>query len=715
MRLFYRSEELIHFQDVQFNPFILVDSPSLVSGCKQPCAIREFEGEGELRYQLLFENWNEAVSAHEHIQRQSKKDSNSRHPGFLWISDLSQQYMLATGTTLFKGMDFSELHVLALDIETDCSQGYGFSNADRIGDRILSIAIADSHGEELLIAGDELNEAAMIDALNEAICQRDPDVIVGHNIFRFDLDYLAKRARINGVKLKWGRNGSELHLSGNSRWQLAEKTIEYPRFDIYGRHIIDTYFLSLIFDVSERALPGHGLKALARYFGIASKNRTYIHGDAISSTFRENSSVLYAYNLDDSRETLALYRQLAYPWFLQSTIFPYSFQNCPLRGNATRINSLLIREYLYQGHSIPQVDSVPVISFEGGYTELVMQGVFSPVVHCDVASLYPSLMLTYRIGSRKDSLSIFLPLLAELKRFRLEAKKMAKSVIEIDELRYWQSLQQVFKLLINSFFGYLGSSIHNFSDPESAAEITRLGRVTINQMISELKKLKAEPLEIDTDGIYFKPPKGCETEEDERALVRSVSATLPQGIELEHDGRYGAMCAYKAKNYALLHYDGNITIKGSGLKSRGMEPYLRQFMAEMLKLILNGEAQKVEQLYADYCRKINNRDVEIEWLARTESINESPQSYLEKVRNGARNRSAAFEIALKSDRSYHAGDQISYYVCGSGGDVTVYDHCSPAENFNKSHPDINREYYRQKLRNLKDRFAVFLPQEPTLF
>ena len=38
--------------------------------------------------------------------------------------------------------------------------------------------------------------------------ERDPDVLEGHNIFRFDLEYLEARARRHRVTLGWGRDGS---------------------------------------------------------------------------------------------------------------------------------------------------------------------------------------------------------------------------------------------------------------------------------------------------------------------------------------------------------------------------------------------------------------------------------------------------------------------------------------------------------------------------
>lgn len=714
VRLFYRNDDGIHFHDEPFRPFILVSDPALLTGCRVPCSIRQLEGDETFRFQLQFDSWGDCLTARDFLATKTKRTTGAGDASFLFIPDLSHQYLLSTGTTLFKGMDFDALHCLALDIETICAEGYEFSNPERLEDRIVSIALKDSHGDELVLRGDVLSEAELLRALNETIQRCDPDVIIGHNIFRFDLDYIGRRARQHGIRLEWGRNGAAAHISPNSRWSLAEKTIDYPRWDVYGRHIIDTYFLVQLYDIGLRALESHGLKHVARHFGIAADARVYLDGGDISATFHSDPEQLYRYNLDDVRETLALFRLMAYPWFLQTRIFPYSFQNCPLRGNATRINALFLREYLHRGHAIPS-RTAEAAPFEGGYTELAREGICGPILHCDVASLYPSLMLTYRLGPGKDSLGLFLPMLAELRRFRLDAKQAARKAESDDERHYYDALQQVFKVLINSFFGYLGATLHNFSDPDAAAEVTRLGRVTIKNMIDLLKGEGADPVEIDTDGIYFRPPAGCNSEESEQALVRRISEGLPDGIEVELDGRYLSMFAYKTKNYALLGYDGRITIRGSSLKSRGIERYLREFMQEMIALLLAGNAGAIERLYTEYVARIRSRDLDVSWISRTETINESPAAYREKVRVGKRNSSAAFEIALADEKPYRAGDQISYYVSGASKDVAAYENCRPIRAFNPARPDINIPYYIEKLRHLKKRFEPFLPQEPTLF
>lgn len=714
IRLFYRTDGSVHFRDEPFQPFILVGDPGMVSGCRVPCAVRQLAGDGFFRFQLLFDSWGDCLTARDFLAAKTGKGYSAPDAPYLFLPDFSHQYMLASGATLFKGLEFSELRCLALDIETDCAEGFGFSNPERPGDRIISIALKDSHGEEVVLRGDRQTEPELLRALNSAIHHSDPDVITGHNIYRFDLDYIGKRAKMHGIALNWGRNGSTPHVNPHARWSLAEKNLEYPRWDVYGRHIVDTYFLVQLYDVAGRNLESHGLKAVARHFGIAAEERTYLEGAGISAAFRNDPEQLFSYNLDDVRETLSLFRLLGYPWFLQSRMFPYSLQNCIIRGNATRINSLFLREYLHRGHSIPARTSAAA-PFEGGYTESPVQGVVGPIVHCDVASLYPSLMLTYRLAPARDRLGLFLPMLADLRRFRLTAKQLARDSGEDSERHYYGALQQVFKVLINSFYGYLGAALHNFSDPPTAAEVTRLGRVTIRNMIDLLLAEGATPVEVDTDGIYFRPPGGCTTEEDERAMVGRVSRQLPEGIEVEFDGRYRSMFAYKAKNYALQEYDGRIIIKGSGLRSRGVEPYLREFMRDVIELLLAGNAGMVERLFERYAGRLRSRELDVAWVARSEALNESPESYREKLRAGKRNRSASFEIALASGKPYRAGDRVSYYVSGAGRDATAYEQCRPTSDFDPAHPDINVPYYIEKLRHVQKRFEPFLPQEPTLF
>jgi DNA polymerase elongation subunit (family B) len=712
IRLFIHDADGVKFKDDPFHPFILLTDPAHLTGFPGEFTLKKLQGNGEYRFIASFRDWRDCMAARDHLAKEIGKNTATSNASYLYISDPVHQHFLVTGKTLFKGMEFSSLRRLALDIETFCAEGFEFSNPARLEDRITSIALMDNCGYKKVLFGNEMEEAEMLSRLTSIIRERNPDVIEGHNIFRFDLEYIRVRAARYGIKLQWGRDGSEPRVH-SSRFTIAERIIDYPRWDIYGRHIIDSYFLLQIYDIGSREMESYGLKAAAIHFGLAAPDRVYLDPHKLNLAYTEDPESLKKYNLDDVRETLSLSRLLSYPVFLQTRMFPYSYQNCVIRGNATKINALFLREYLRRDTAIPKPSTGG--SFEGGYNNVFINGVVGPIVHCDVTSLYPSLLLTYDLWPAGDSLGLFLPILKELREFRLAAKKHARSESTPPLRDYYQALQQTFKTLINSFYGYLGTTIHNFSDLPLAAEVTRLGRETIHSMLAWLEAKGARPVEVDTDGIYFIPPKGVTSAEQEEALVHDLSQTLPAGIDVDLDGRYQAIFSYKMKNYALLGYDGRITIKGSGLKSRGIEKYLREYMYEMISLLLHDKGDKVEQLYCSYLEKLKEHQFPIDWLAKTETLSESPDGYHAKVKQGKRNPAAAFEIALKSAHEYRAGDQISYYVAGHGKGVAAYENCCPVSGYDPAHPDENLLYYIEKLSRLYKKFMPFLPQEKTLF
>jgi DNA polymerase elongation subunit (family B) len=454
-------------------------------------------------------------------------------------------------------------------------------------------------------------------------------------------------------------------------------------------------------------LESYGLKTAARHFGLTTPDRTYIEPEAVQWYYENNPDELKQYNLDDVRETLALSELLAYPFFLQTRIFPFSYQNIFVRGNATKINSLFIREYLRQRTSLPRAAEAE--TFTGGYTDVFRHGVVRPVISCDVASLYPSILISNNLKPQADTLDVFLPLLLNLRNFRMEAKKRVFTAKDSHQKDYYEALQQTFKVLINSFYGYLGTKLHNFADPQLAGEVTRRGRDIIKQMVEWLRKEGCEPIEIDTDGIYFVPPPKVKTDEEAQVLVERLSASLPSGIEVEMAGRYEAMFSYKKKNYALMDDQGNVTIKGSGLRSRGMEKYLREFLSGMIRLLLLGKEEEIHTLFTDCLQRLEQHQMGISWLAKTESLTESLETYKEKVKAKKRNPAATYELALASGRPYRAGDQVSYYVTGKAKRVRVYENCRLTSDYDPNRPDENVAYYQAKLHNLLKKFKEFLP------
>ncbi|MBI3090762.1 MAG: DNA polymerase II [Candidatus Tectomicrobia bacterium] len=708
MRLFLRSVPgggELRSEVVSFTPFLLLNAEALPHLAKLAYDLEELAGDGFYRHLARFPTWGDFELARKAIQRGSGVSPGDPASPQLALGDPVHQYLLLSGETSFKGLEFADLHRLQLDIETACSPGFEFPNPLRPADRVIAISVSDSRGFETVLKGTECDEPELLRRLAAIIRERNPDVIEGHNLCRFDLPYLAARAERCGVALSLGRDGS-VPKRRSSRLSIAERTIDYPRWDIYGRHIIDTWMLAQFYDIGGRDLEGYGLKEVARAFKVAAPQRTYIEGSQITSYFERQPETLFAYCLDDARETRAISELLSPSYFLQARMFPYSFQNVAVRGNATKIDALLLREYLRQRQSIPRQPQRQG-RIAGGYTATFQQGVAKNVVSCDVQSLYPSIMLSYDRKPRQDRLNIFQDLLRDLRALRLGAKKLAASAEREEERRSFHTLQATFKVLINSFYGYLGAGFSHFADYEAAAAITATGRELLQRMIDWLRDRDCRIIEIDTDGIYFVPPPQLGGEAQAAALVAELSEAMPEGIDVECAGHYRAMFSYKSKNYALLDSEGEVRIKGSGLRSRGLELFQRDFLRRCLELVLSDRRDEVEALYTERLAAIAEGRMGIQELAKTETLQDSLETYRGKIAGKKRNRSAPYELALRAERAYQPGDQLSYYVTGEKANVAVYETCKLVSDFDPAHPDFNVAYYQKKLKDLYKKFTPY--------
>jgi DNA polymerase I len=673
---------------------------------------------GDLRYgwRISVDSWKELIALRNGLKNAGRS--------FFALSDPVQHYLTHTGRSLFKGLAFEELRRLQLEV-------LSVAGIDDPGesDHLMSIALSDNSGWEELIVVDpakiEESEKAALKQLTAIIKERDPDVIEGHNLFRFDLPYLVARARKAKVKLDWGRSGGFLR-SRPSRLQIAEKTIDYPKFTVDGRHFVDTFLLAHFYDVGMRSLSGFERIDVAQHFGLCeSADISSLSAKELQREYLADSERFRKRALCAVRETRAVAELLSPSYFIQAQIFPYNYQDVIVRGNATRINALFLREYYRQRHSIPEMPMVR--GFEGGYTAIFFTGVARNVWHCDIASLYPSIMLQFDCWPVTDQLQIFRHLLTDLRTFRLEAKASMRAAKDRPQQQHFHALQNTFKILINSFYGYLGFAQGHFADFDAAARVTQIGRELLQKMIDWLNARGAQVIEVDTDGIYFVPPSVAASLRDAREgtsedrtdthaahraaateieeLRKGLSEILPPGIEVEFDEQFDAMFSYKAKNYALLTRDGEVVIKGGALKSRGLEKFQRVFLEEMIKLLMEGKPEAVPQLRDDFEKKIREREWNIDMLMKTDTLQDSLDKYRAKIGAGGRNRAAAYELALASGRAYKPGEQISYYIKATPKKVAAYEAAKLASDFDPQNRDENIDYYVAKLDELVKKFA----------
>jgi DNA polymerase I len=715
VRVYFRDGNVIRFADERFYPFFFLSETTYLEEFRQKHWVKKLEGDGFFRYLCAFEEWTTMWDAIRYMIDRFNKNAVTKAESYNQLdfvhlyTDPVTQYLLQSGRTLFKGMQFEALYRLQLDIETYTSPRYRFSNASRPEDRIILIALSDSRGWEHLINGKKLSEKQMLTELVGIITERDPDVIEGHNIFNFDLPYILKRCELHAISFTVGRDGS-VPRSFDTRMSFAERTTEYSITDIAGRHVIDTRILVQSYDMIKRDMESHGLKYAARYFGLSSPDRTYIPGERISWHWDHDVQPLMDYAVDDVRETRGLSDHLSGTSFHLAQMIPFTYGTVCRSGSAAKIESLIVRAYLAEKHSIPRASTGTQTI--GGYTDVFMIGIAGPVLHIDVESLYPSIMISKNISPASDVKNVFQTLLQSLTALRLDTKRRMKDCREAEERSRLDAAQSSLKILINSFYGYLGYSRGLFNDFPQADVVTKTGQGILHHMIGFIRAENGKVIEVDTDGVFFVPPNEVNTEEAEEKFLEKLAATLPGGITIALDGRYKRMLSYKMKNYALLGHDDKIKVKGSSLTSRSMERFGRNYIVQCIGCLLNTDIQGLHTLYSSLHHAITEHKLDIRDFSRVEVLRDSLDKYKTDVEAGKRNRSATYEVALVSGKHVRPGDRVAYYVTGHDANVRTFEHCRSSEEWDPNFPDQNVSYYTKRLDEFSEKFKpFFLPQD----
>jgi DNA polymerase, archaea type len=707
MRVYVRvSPSEVTYEDTQFYPFFFLSNRAYIDGFPKDHWVRRLIGDGYFSYLCVFEAWTSMWEGIRFVmdryngEQLKKVDHYTQLDCLHLYTDPATQYLLQTGRTLFKEMQFGDLHRLQLDIETYSAGHHRFSNAARETDRIILISVSDNRGWEQLINGKEHEEPEMLHLLARIIRERDPDVIEGHNILAFDLPYILKRCALHKIGFPVGRDGSAPR-GVNGRPSGEERIVA----DVAGRHIVDSLQLVQNYDAVKRNMESYGLKYAARYFGVASPDRTYIPGEKISWHWDHDVDPLMRYALDDVRETRALSDILSGTSFYLTQMVPFNFGAVVRSGSATKIESMIVREYLRQKHALPR--PTEGVQTTGGYTDLFLTGVVGPVVHADVESLYPSIMIRNTISPRSDGLHVFSSLLKELTGLRIEAKRNARSAPAGPGRTRMDSLQSSLKILINSFYGYLGYHRALFNDYAQADAVTGAGQQLLRTLMSLIEEAGGKVIEVDTDGVFFVPPGHARSPEQDEDLVRGLSARMPEGIVVAMDGRYRRMLSYKRKNYALQEYDSTITIKGSSLISRAMERFGRTYIQRCVALVMENDWSGLHSLYAETHERIVEHTLDVREFMRTETIRESAAEYTLQVQSGRRNRSAAFEVAIASGKQVKPGMRVNYYITGAEPVLRSFENCKLAEEWNPVFPDENVAFYLRRLDEFSEKFKDY--------
>jgi DNA polymerase elongation subunit (family B) len=704
-------------ETARFRPWVLVDSIDGIADTGADISWREFDGPGALRFHVSA-NSSRALhaavvaAASQRAGRRIERVGDMDKSSILALA-AEEQYLVDSGRAYFHGLAFDQVRRLQFDLET--------TGLNPARDRIFMIAVRDPDGRVQILEAaraDDQGEAELIRRFVAVVQAADPDSIENHNLHGFDLPFLERRARALGVPLALGRIGAPGMRQRAARRGTASDADarRRVRFIVPGRELIDTLDAVLRYDFSARDLPGHGLKAVAKHFGLAGPERELIRGDQIYDVYRRDPDRVRRYAAADVEEAAGVARLLGGAAFALARMVPRRYERLADAGAATGvIDPLLVRAYIRAGQALPAHEDGDGTVHTGAALHLFSIGAARRVVKADVASLYPSLMRAFRIGPRRDRLGALLTLVDGLVERRLAAKARAKAAAPGSAERHTdEALSAAMKLVVNSAYGYLaaGGGLTRFADVHAANEVTRRGRETLDFMCRELANRGVQLIEADTDGVYFSVPESW-TEADERRVVSEVAALLPPLVQLEFEGRYAAMLSHEPKNYALLPYSGPLILRGVAFRSSRAEPFGEAFLRVAIERLLNNDIAGVREAFLKCVFAIRRRELPTFDVSSRVRLTKTPERYREARET---RRELTYEALIASGRtSWSLGERVRVYRTASGGGGVVPDPddetVTPAANDDPRNYDV--EHY---VRVLRDNFAsrlerAFAPED----
>ena len=399
------------------------------------------------------------------------------------------------------------LTVLSFDIETDPR-----------AERLLSIGLHGSGASEVLLLtppGTKCPAGAVPFAtekdLLEGLCRRvralDPDVLTGWNVVEFDLGVLARLAARRGVALELGRGPGPVRLRADASPRATRQA------SVPGRVILDGIFLLRGAFVR---MEDYSLDAVARQvLGEGKTVRGHGRAEEILRLFEEDRPRLVEYNRTDARLAKEILDELR---LVELAVERSRLTGMPLDRVSSSIAAfdfLYLSELRRRGVVAPSVRTVDAVEpMGGGHVLEPLPGLYRNVLVLDFKSLYPSLIRTFQIdplnlirpgSAPRETDPIVAPNGAAFARGCSILTEMLDAIMpQRDAARRAgdRVKSQAIKILMNSFYGVLGTPACRFYDPRLANAITSFGREVLLWCKRRIEAGGRRVLYGDTDSLF---------------------------------------------------------------------------------------------------------------------------------------------------------------------------------------------------------------------
>ena len=532
-------------------------------------------------------------------------------------------------------IDFEpQLTMLSVDIETTMR-----------ADRIFSIGLYSDQLRKVLIVGEGQNETwleyvnderALLQAFVREVERCDPDIFIGWNVVGFDFRVLHERARRLQVSLNLGRDRSRIQViqSANGKWFCR----------IAGRVVLDgidtlkgaTYqFESFSLEnVSNQLL--HRGKLLGH-----QQDEGLNKGEEIQQVYRTDPRKLAEDNLEDCK--------LVWDIFEHAQLLHYLIERSRLTGlpldkvggSAASFDNLYLPRLHRKGYVAPVYASgESQMGAPGGYVMESRPGLYNQVLVLDFKSLYPSIIRTFMVDpfALAEGTGTECPPDDLVPGFNHAIFSRKEAILPGIIERLWQArdrakaeknapLSQAIKIIMNSFYGVLGSDVCRFFDQRLSGSITLRGHEILMRTQEKIEEeFGYKVIYGDTDSVFvwlgddFPVDK---TPEEGRRLETFLNRWwqeeiqqrfgLPCHLELEYETHYRRFLmptmrhsekGTKKRYAGIRHFtDGSEELIFKGLESVRSDwtPLARRVQRELYRLVFS------DMPYTDYLKQIVNQ------------------------------------------------------------------------------------------------------------
>jgi DNA polymerase I len=569
------------------------------------------------------------------------------------------------------------------------------------------------------------DEKAMLERFCQIVKTEDPDILIGYNSSNFDLPYLVKRSNATKMKMMLGRYGSDIKevkkgLTNGMRLNGRVHVDLYPMVKFFG-------FIGII------KTQKFTLDAVAE--DVLGKTKVKISKEDIWKSWDSGDiEKLCEYSLVDSELTQALGDRLIPIELEMSSVAKMPLFETAISTSGQLVENLLMYHATEKGILIPGRPEGEAIGerlaapIQGAFVKLPEPGIYENVAVLDFRGLYPSIIVSYNIDpgtllpqdKKPESTDAFVSptgaafskkevglipfVLDYLIDMRMVLKKKLKSLDKgSDDYVRLSARSHAFKILANSFYGYMGYARSRWYSRPCAESVTAWGRKHITETIETAEASGFQVLYADTDSVFL-------LYKDKKAVIdfmNKINSSLPEKMELELEGFYprGVFVSKKGgeergakKKYALLGEDGRIKIRGFELVRRDWSKIAKETQLKVLEAILKeGSKEKAAKIIRDVVARLQSGKVPLEMLAISTQLNKNPGSY-----EIASPELSAAKKLVRAGLPAEKGTVISYVVGKSGKSIS--EKAEPLELAKDYDPDyyINNQIMPAVMKIMKE-------------